>query len=343
MNIRAGATARILWTHTFRADRSAAPSFVAPMAARLRQSGIELHDEYLGSLRTIGALLRARKRVGQLFADADLLHCHYGSACALASAIRSEKPRVLSLRGNDWEVHRGFDVFHLAHTRLSRLATLSALGHFDCILPVSHRIANEVRRRVPTATVEVIPTAIDLGRFCEMDRMEARSRLGRSGDARPWVLFTAVQLNDPIKRYALALSAVAEARRKRRDIHFEVATEVAPDKMPLLVAAADVLLCTSESEGWPNAVKEALACNVPFVSTDVSDLGRIAALERSCTVCAATPRDLAAGLLTALEARGATDLRRHVASMGMAETREKLLGVYSLLLGGPVRGTESSS
>ncbi len=36
--------------------------------------------------------------------------------------------------------------------------------------------------------------------------------------------------------------------------------------------AADVMLLTSMSEGSPNVIKEALACNCPIVTTDVGDV-----------------------------------------------------------------------
>jgi glycosyltransferase involved in cell wall biosynthesis len=98
------------------------------------------------------------------------------------------------------------------------------------------------------------------------------------------------------------------------------------------VAACDVILCTSESEGWPNAVKEALACNVPFVATDVSDLAQIAEREPACRIAPAEPAALADALCAVLTGPPPADLRRHVLEMGLEATTDRLIGFYDWLL-----------
>jgi glycosyltransferase involved in cell wall biosynthesis len=79
----------------------------------------------------------------------------------------------------------------------------------------------------------------------------------------------------PRKRYWLAEGAVELARSEIPDLRLEIATGVAPDRIPLLMNAADCLLLTSSIEGSPNVVKEALMCNLPVIATAAGDVAEL--------------------------------------------------------------------
>jgi starch synthase (maltosyl-transferring) len=86
------------------------------------------------------------------------------------------------------------------------------------------------------------------------------------------------------------------------------------DDVPALLAGADVLVLTSNSEGCPNAVLEALGVGTPIVATDVGDVSRMVVRGESGWI--APPGD-ADGLVAAIElvlAQGETaraQVRRH--------------------------------
>ena len=86
------------------------------------------------------------------------------------------------------------------------------------------------------------------------------------------------------------------------------------------------------AEGWPNAIKEALACNVPFVATDVSDLALIAHQDPDCWVVPPEPQALADALVCVLQRPRPTDLRRHLKSMTMEEYARRTIAAYSMAL-----------
>jgi glycosyltransferase involved in cell wall biosynthesis len=329
---------RVLWTHNFDPDKPNSQVFMNIAAAGVRARGVDLQLEYLGNLRTPGNFLAARRRVRDLAESFDLVHAQYGSACGLATAAVEGRPKALSIRGNDWSVHSDSVGFYYWHTRLARGMTRLALGRYDCLLSVSNRMARELRRASPGARVETFPSPIDLARFVPRDRAEARAELGFPGNTETWILFNALKLDDPIKRYPLAQAAVELASARRAGLRLRVASDLPHAVLPLFAAACDLILCTSETEGWPNSVKEALACNVPFVATDISDLREIAEQEPSCRVCEADAVSLADGICEALEVTGPRDLRRHVVGMGLDVGSDRLVGIYASLLATRSRG-----
>ena len=75
----------------------------------------------------------------------------------------------------------------------------------------------------------------------------------------------------PRKRYHLAREAVAILNRSF-PAELLLAWGTPQTDIPLYMNAADALVFTSNQEGSPNVVKEALACNLPVVSVRVGDV-----------------------------------------------------------------------
>jgi len=258
----------------------------------------------------------------------DIIHAQYGSACAVATAAARGVPKVLSLRGNDWSVYSGKYNFHYLHSRLARLMTKSVLKDFEAVITVSKRMLREVQRYYPNAEVHYIPSPVDLERFTPLDKQQARKMLGYNNSNEKWILFTTLSKTDPVKRLSLAQDAFSKANQRMGNLRLRIANGIDHKQMPVFVASCDMILCTSETEGWPNSVKEALACNIPFVSTDVSDLAEISEQEPSCRICSPNADAIAENICDVLSEMQQTDLRRHVQEMSLPVISDKIVHLY---------------
>lgn len=199
----------------------------------------------------------------------DLVHAHWGSLLAAVSALAIGRGTPLVV------TYRGSDINPVPSERRLRsavrvLASQGAALRADAIICVS----DELRRRLwwsgARRRATVVVDGTDLARFHPVERNVARHDLGWSTEERV-VLFNA---NNPrVKRLDLAEAAVAVAARQVGPIRFEVMRGDVPyDRVPMLLNAADCVLMTSDYEGSPNIVREALACGTPVVSVPVGDV-----------------------------------------------------------------------
>lgn len=253
-----------------------APEFMRQQISCLTEAGFEgdifafAGATYARAPHRLPADLRALRREIRRFRP-DIVHAHWGSLLALMSAAGTlaGPPLVITFRGSDINpVPSERAVRSFVRIACSQAATRRAAA----VICVS----DELRRRLWVAghRASVIVDGVDLGRFVPQDRRDARRLLGWREDEHV-VLFN-VGNRPLVKRLDLAEAAVAEARNALGTaVRLERLSGHLPHAhMPALINAADCVLMTSDFEGSPNIVREALACDVPVVSVDVGDVQR---------------------------------------------------------------------
>jgi glycosyltransferase involved in cell wall biosynthesis len=215
----------------------------------------------------------------------------------------------------------------------SRLRHSMRVKHFaarraDFVIFVSRQLAAVLPIDKPQG---VIPCGVDLDKFRPLDRSECRRQLGLATDT--LVIFFPGTPAKKFKRFELARQAYELVRREIPDSLIVTGGGIHADAMPLYYNAANVMLQTSFYEASPTVVKEALACEVPVVSTDVGDTREIIHGVPHCFVCAEDARELANRILEANGSR-AVGGRAHLLQrgLGLNQVAQRVIEVYDWVL-----------
>jgi teichuronic acid biosynthesis glycosyltransferase TuaC len=307
-------------------------SFVFSQAQSLRSIGIDLDviyiPGYLGKVEYARGGVALRKALkGRSY---DLVHAHYGHSGVIAR-LQSAAPLIISFCGDDLlGTPTGQNG---GTTRASRILA----GGFAQLARVARRTitkSEEMAARLPASTRRrnrVIPNGVDLCRFAPADRVEARQRLGWS-EALPNVLFMG-SLQIMRKNLVLAKRVCAELERRGRPVELRVASDIDPRLVPVWMNAADVLLFPSLSEGSPNAIKEAMASELPIVSAPVGDVPeRLAGVEGTFVVPHDVPA-MADAVIAALQVRRAPAAREALKDLSLERVAERIAAVYGEVVG----------
>jgi len=174
----------------------------------------------------------------------------------------------------------------------------------------------------------VIPCGVDLERFRRTDRARARQELGLPLTGK--VVLFPFNPERRVKRYDLASGAVRLLCARGLNASILPVWAVPNERMPLYYSAADVMVLCSDTEGSPTSVKEALACDLPVVSTDVGDVRSLIIGIEGTQMCEQNVASLAVGLGRALERneRIAFQGRSAMTRFDQARTVQALVQVY---------------
>jgi glycosyltransferase involved in cell wall biosynthesis len=242
--------------------------------------------------------------------NAQLIHAHYAWMGMIAS-LATRKPVIVSLMGSDIE---DFRIGRILIRIFNKLL-------WKTVIVKSQRSKDRIRLKKAV----VIPNGVNMEIFRPLPQEEARKALVFKND-RKYALFMA-NPSRPEKNYALAEASCRIAGRAQ-PVELMALHNVPHEKIPMYLSAADVLLLTSHFEGSPNAVKEAMACNCPIVSTDVGDVKEVIGDTEGCYITSHDPEDVADKLKLALDFGKRTNGREKIMHLDDKIIAEKIVTLY---------------
>lgn len=278
---------------------STKPSFGAFVKSQVESLVVQGHDievlfiDGTGSKWNYMAGFDAVSRAVERF-QPDVIHAHYGLSGFVAAYPRRSQPLVLSLCGDDV---LGTPTAWGGLTLLSRLGTV--LSRRACVRSAAIIVKSEEMRNVVArwgySGATVIPTGVDISFFKPPtleERRAARSRLELSTDS-----FQVLFPHTPYERRKRVDLAEQVVRLLGDNAQLQIVYHRPKDVLRDYYYAADVMILTSEWEGSPNVVKEAMACNLPTVCFNVGDVCWLSAGTQSHRV---VPRYDVAAMVTSI-------------------------------------------
>jgi glycosyltransferase involved in cell wall biosynthesis len=307
-----------------------------PMGERIQALGIPVYT--LGMQRgrpTPGHVARLSRLLRRWQPDILQAWMYHADLMGLIAGRIAGVPRIL------WNLRCSDCVIGASRTTLWTFKACALLSH----LPSAVIANSEAGRRFhasrgyrPRRWV-VLPNGFDLDLFKPDDqaRCAVRAQLQLASDV---PLVGVVGRYDPPKDHGNFLRAAMLLSERNPEAHFLlVGREVVPDNselmevvgshsvrerlhmlgersdMPAIMAALDVLVSSSSSEGFPNVIGEAMCCEVPCVVTDVGD-SAILVGDSGVVVPPRDPEAIAAAVEKLLDAGASA---RH--ALGMAARR----------------------
>jgi len=233
-------------------------------------------------------LIAFLKKALSVCSDCDVIHGHWIASGLIGVVLKHlyGKPLVVTAHGSD---------IHGMNTKLGRNIVRIALKKADCIITVSEDLNLKLLSwGVDRDKIRVVPNGVNITDFpgCKVDTL--RLRLDLSQD-RKYVLFVGRLV--PVKGVEFLLRAIPEIEQeiknvsviligdgqetaflRRLSVQLNVSKKVhflgtqAHTKVAEFMAACDLLVLPSLSEGLPVTILEAMASGIPIVATNVGGI-----------------------------------------------------------------------
>ncbi len=296
-------------------------SLVKTQGNSLEQQGIDIYyfpihgSGLLGYLKNVPKLKRCIKD-NQI----DIIHSHFSYSGLLSNLANRKTPKILSLLGSDLYNKNFLNRFIWKFTVLFKNQTLIVKSP-------------EMEEELANKNVHVIPNGVDMNLFKPMDRNKSLVSIGWTSEYKH-ILFAA---NPKRKEKNFKLAEQAINLLNKKNIKFHTLNDVEHQTMPLMFNSSSVIILTSKWEGSPNVIKEAMACNIPIVATNVGDIEWLFGDEPGHYLADFTAEDFSKKLKLALdfsENCQRTNGRSRLISLGLDSdvVAKRIIGIYECVL-----------
>lgn len=243
----------------------------------------------------------------------DIVHAHY-SLSAFVASLALAKPLVVSLMGSDVKssgiyryIIKFFQYFFWDKTIVKSIDMKESLNFGD---------------------VKVIPNGVDFKRFKPIAKIDTFKEINWES-TKKHILFTS-NPNRVEKNFHLSKDAFDILKLNGVELH--LLDNISNDIVPNYINSSDVILLTSLWEGSPNVIKEAMACNIPIVSTDVGDVREIIGKTEGCYITTFEPEDVAKKIKIALEFGKRTTGREDIKHLESSIIAKKIIRIYKSVM-----------
>ena len=279
---------------------------------------------------------RLRKAIHDIHPE--IIHAHYGLSCLLANLATRKVPVV--------STYHGSDINNPNVRSCSKIAMrLSAWNIFVSQQNMQLIGATEGEK------CSLIPCGVNL----PAPWQELQNQPIGQMTFKQWVntilalnkkhVLFAGAFDNPVKDPELAKAVVQALNRRvnanetasegiKREVQLIELKGYTRDQVNALMYTCDALLMTSKTEGSPQVIKEAMACGLPIVSTDVGDVKeQIKDLDACYVSRIRNPKELAGLLLQALAYEQRTNGKQKIIAEGLRneDIAQKLIYIYMLI------------
>ncbi len=251
----------------------------------------------------------------------NIIHAHYGLSALVAFFGKKKEKLVVSFMGDDLV---GSNDLNGNITTYSKIQVFINKIFGKYFFHYSIVKSKEMLNVLDLTNSDVIPNGVDFDRFYEINKDKARGFLKEKLYIKQ-LLFCS-DPDRPEKNFKLANKAMSYLSDK--NVELKYIHGIDQENLVNYYNSADCLLLTSFHEGSPNVVKEAMACNIPIVSTNVGDVKAVIGKTKGCFITTFDPEDVADKIEKALNFGKRTTGREDVKHLESSVVAKRIIDVY---------------